>query len=61
MLLFWLCNSLKLSATLSQDPSIAQHYTDSTKSSMDATMDVALKHLKACAGSGQPLPIAIER
>ena len=61
MLLFWLCNSLKLAASLTADATISQVFQEKAKGSLDATIDDALRFLVACAAAGQPLPAAITK
>ncbi len=36
-------------------------HSESVEKIMDTTIESALKHLKACAAAGQPLPAAIEK
>lgn len=61
MLLFWLCNSLKLTTSLVQDAVISGVFADTAKTAFESTIESALRHLKACAAAGQSLPAAIER
>lgn len=61
MLFFWLCNSMKLTSTLSRDPAVSGVYNTTARAAFEATIETALKSLKSCAASGVPLPGALER